>query len=264
MELLIFIKSFLIGICAILPGVSGSVVAVSLNIYDKFLKSISNKTIFCENKKFTLLVIIGVLSGSFITSKFIVNFFCYKTIIYYSLAGIIMSEIPFLVKKIHTNNGGRVKIIPLVFSFLFSIILEITKRKAMRFNEKISYFIGGILFSFGKLFPGISSSFFLLSLGIYKDIIVLITKPYVFFLNLSKYLPFLFGAVLGFLIFYKLLIFMMDNYFEITYSMIIGFIISSVIVIIPNFEIDYSHIVGILFMIFLFTLFIFIKKKNDS
>ena len=50
-----FIKSFIIGICAILPGVSGSVIAVSLGIYDRFIEVVTNKRKAARNKLFIII-----------------------------------------------------------------------------------------------------------------------------------------------------------------------------------------------------------------
>ena len=36
------LKSFIVGICAILPGISGSVIAVSFGIYEKFIEIIND------------------------------------------------------------------------------------------------------------------------------------------------------------------------------------------------------------------------------
>ena len=61
--MIIFIKSFIIGICAILPGVSGSVIAVSFGIYDKFIDIVSNKNKLKNNLLFIFIVSLGVSLG---------------------------------------------------------------------------------------------------------------------------------------------------------------------------------------------------------
>ena len=103
-----FIKSFIIGICAILPGVSGSVIAVSLGIYEKFIDIITNKRKIKENKLFLLIVLFGLFCGVFLTGNIMIYIFKYKIIIYYILTGIILSEIPFIIKKVHDYNGKKI------------------------------------------------------------------------------------------------------------------------------------------------------------
>lgn len=255
-----FLKSIIIGICALLPGVSGSVIAVTLGIYERFLVSIKN---IKDNYLFILEVLLGIFVGVFFTSNIIIYIFKYQTIIFYILSGIILSELPFIIKKITINNG-KVRIIPLLLAFFGSYLLEILKNNSVIINSKLNYFIGGILFSFGKIFPGISSSFFLLSLGIYKNIIILVTNPFLLISKLDLYFPFIIGTIVGLLLFYKLLSYLMNNKYDLTYSIIIGFIISSTIVLIPKFEFKLINILGIVLMISFFVIFICIKKKNDS
>ena len=56
----LFIKGFIIGIAKIIPGVSGAMIAVSFNIYDKLINSITN---FFDDKKNNLKFLIIVGSG---------------------------------------------------------------------------------------------------------------------------------------------------------------------------------------------------------
>lgn len=260
-----FIKSFIIGICAILPGVSGSVIAVSLGIYEPFIDIITNKRNIMENKLFIFLIIIGVFSGFFLTGNLLIYIFKYKTILYSILIGIILSEIPFIIKKIHIYNNKKVNILLLSISFLISLILDfITTKSIYNQYSYFRWFIGGILFSFGKVFPGISSSFFLLKLGIYEDIIVLFINPFLLFKKFHFYIPFIIGSIIGLLIFIKLLSYMSNNHYEELYSIILGFILSSVVTLIPPFSLNIESFIGIALMITTFLLFMYIKKKKGK
>lgn len=259
------LKSFIVGICAIMPGVSGSVIAVSLGIYEKFIEIIANTRKVNENKPFIILVIIGLFSGIFLTSNLLVYIFRYKNILYYILIGIILSEIPSLIKKVHDYSGNKIKILPLLLAFVFSLTLDsLNKSNTITSYSVFKYFLGGILFSFGKVFPGVSSSFFLLSLGIYEDIIVLVTKPFLLFKNFYFYLPFIIGTLFGLLIFLRLLSYLLENKYETIYSIIIGFMISSVLVLLPKFTFDIKNFIGITLMIVSFIIFIRIKIKNNK
>lgn len=260
-----FIKSFIIGICAILPGVSGSVIAVSLGIYEKFIDIFTNKRKLKENKLFITLVIIGIFCGVFLTGNIMIYIFRFKTILYYILTGIILSEIPFIIKKVHKYNGKKVRLLYFIIAFLFSLLLDFINTKGVNSDYSyIRWFLGGILFSFGKIFPGISSSFFLLKLGIYDDIIVLIVNPFLIFKKLLFYIPFLIGTTIGFLIFIKLLSYMLKNCYEILYSIILGFIISSSIILMPPISNKMENIIGFILMILFFLLFIYIKNKKEK
>ena len=260
-----FIKSFIIGICAILPGVSGSVIAVSLGIYDRFIEVVTNKRKAVENKLFIIIVLIGIFCGVFLTGNLVIYIFKYETILYYILTGIILSESPFIIKKIHIYNGNRVKKIPFILAFLFSLILDLLNGSKISTNYSIlRWFIGGILFAFGKIFPGVSSSFFLLNLGIYDDIIVLIVNPLLIFKRFSFYIPFIIGTLIGLIIFLKLLSYLLKNNYESLYSIILGFIVSSSLILIPPISFKLENILGFLLMIAFFVIFIYIKKKKGN
>ena len=56
----LFIKSFIIGIAKIIPGVSGAMLAVSFSIYDKLINSITN---FFDDKKNNLKFLFVFGSG---------------------------------------------------------------------------------------------------------------------------------------------------------------------------------------------------------
>ena len=261
---MLFIKSIIIGICALLPGVSGSVIAVTFGIYDKFISIISDIKKIKENKLFLFIVLIGIFLGIFCTSKLLIIIFKYKVIIYCSLVGIILSEIPFIIKKIHNYTKSGIMFIPTLLSFFLSLLLDVLNRgNAETVFSTFNYFIGGVLFSFGKVFPGVSSSFFLLCLGIYEDIVVIVTNPLILIDNFYYYIPFMIGTIFGLLVFFKLLSYLMNNHFRLIYSIILGFILSSIIVLYPGFRINANYIIGNILMILFFFFFIILKRKND-
>ena len=263
--MIIFIKSFIVGICALIPGVSGSVIAVSLDLYDRVIEIISDIEKIKKNKKFLFYIFFGLLTGIYFTSVFLVYFFKYKTILYYCLIGIILSEIPFLIKKIHNKHGEKIHVIPLLVAFITSLILDYANKQSFLTSYSFfKYFFGGILFSFGKVFPGISSSFFLLSLGIYENIIILITKPILLIINFKFYIPFILGTIIGLIIFIKLLLYLINNKYGSTYSVIIGLVLSSALVLLSNYSLDFENFIGFILSIISFLLFMYIKKKNDN
>lgn len=263
--MILFIKSFVVGICALLPGVSGSVIAVTFGIYDKFFEIISDTRKIKDNKTYLLIVFMGILCGIFLTSHLILYIFRFETIIFYTLIGIILSEVPFLIKKIHDETERGIMLAPLIIAFMFSLCLDLINQANLISSYSIfKYFFGGILFSFGKVFPGISSSFFLLCLGIYDEIIILITKPILLINNFYFYIPFIIGTIFGLIVFIRLLSYLMNRHFRFIYSVIIGFILSSVIILFPQFNLNVSSILGIILMIISFIFSIYLKKKNEK
>lgn len=254
--MIIIMKGILVGMFAIFPGISGSALAISLNIYDRFFLSLKN---IRKNYLFLLLTTIGIIFGVLIGSNIILYLSSLKNILYYIFIGLTIGSIPSMLKNIK-----KINFFLMVFSFILSTI---TLKFCMKlFGENVSFIkmvFGGLFFSFGKIVPGISSSFFLILLGIYEKIIILFSNPIIIFTNFYYYLPFLIGTIIGFLISFKLLDYLILNKYDHLYSILIGFVISSIIPIYPKFEFDFMNIFGVLLMIISFIISFKFNQKKD-
>lgn len=254
--MIILIKSIIIGMFAIFPGVSGSSLAISLDIYDNLFKSLKN---IKENYKYLLLVIIGLSAGIIFGSNIIIYLYNFKNIMYYIFIGLIIGSIPSMAKKVN-----KILYLPLIISFILSIIslffCKNTFDNNVNFTKMVS---GGILFSFGKIFPGVSSSFFLIMLGIYDEIMLLFSNPLLFFTRFLYYFPFIIGIIIGLLIFIKLLNYLLLKKYDLLYSVLIGFVLSSLFSILPKFELTFINFVGVLLMILSFIISFKFNEKKD-
>lgn len=232
--MILLIKSVIVGICAIIPGVSGSVIAVSLGIYEETIFILSSLERIKQNKKYLCIVSLGIIIGVYLTSFFLLFIIQNNDVIYFALLGIILSEIPFLAKKIKEKTGKNIELIPCLSAFLISIILSLLNNNSVVEASSIKYFIGGFLFSFGKVFPGVSSSFLLLCLGIYENIILIITNPFLIIEHYNLYIPFIIGCILGLYIFIMMIKYLIREKFRVIYSVIIGLMLSSTFVMLPR------------------------------
>ena len=103
--------------------------------------------------------------------------------------------------------------------------------------------LAGFLYISGKIIPGISSSFFLMILGLYDYILNIMSNPFLLtVIDLIRLIPFIIGVIIGFIILIKIINKLLSNYFVKTYSAIIGFILGSIIAIYPGFEFDKKYI----------------------
>jgi putative membrane protein len=122
--------------------------------------------------------------------------------------------------------------------------------------------IAGFLYIAGKIIPGISSSFFLMILGLYDYILNIMSNPFsLTFIDLIKLIPFIIGIIIGFIVLIKLINKLLSNYFVKTYSSIIGFVLGSIIAIYPGFKFNLEYILSILIMICSFSLVYKISQK---
>ena len=58
--MILFFKSFIIGIAKIIPGVSGAMLAVNFSIYDKLINAITN--FFSDKKNNLKFLLLSILS----------------------------------------------------------------------------------------------------------------------------------------------------------------------------------------------------------
>ena len=264
-----FISGILIGTCMILPGVSGSVIAIMLGIYEYVIFLISSsKSYYYKIIKF-FPIAIGMIIGVFIFGKILLLFYNkYTFYMIYIFMGLMLGSIPILKREIKEKNGN-INYKVLFTSLSVSLILLILTKKFnsdMQSNyNSFNLFIGGFLYISGKIIPGISSSFFLMILGLYNYLLEIITDP----LNITmdviiSLLPFLFGAFIGCIVFIKLINYLLNNYFSETYSGIIGFIIGSVIIIYPGIKFNINFIFALILMAFSYKIVNKLSKKSQK
>ena len=256
---MLLIKSIFIGIFAIFPGISGSALAISLNLYDQIFYSLKD---IKKNIRFLFIVIFGLIIGVIIGSNIIIYLSPIKIFIYFIFIGLILSDIPIMIGKI--RNKGNIRFVPLLVSFLFSLVTLLFYNTLLS-NEvsPIIMIMGGVLFSFGKIFPGVSSSFFLIMLGVYDKIIKCFGNPFILLTDFLYYFPFVLGCLLGVLIFVKIYNYLLIKHYELLYSVLIGLMLSSIISIFPKNNSIITTLIGLLLMMtsFIISFKLHLKKE---
>ena len=246
-----FIKGIIIGAGAILPGISSGVLCVVFGIYEKLLNSILEffKNIR-KNLKFLLPIFLGSIIGVLLFSK-ILNFLLYAFPIQTksTFVGLILSSIPRLLKDINKKQKFKLRYILYFIFALFLGILTVFIEKNLKIssNPSFNYFyliLCGFLMSIGIIVPGISSTIILMLLGIYSTYLTSISELY-----LPILLPMGIGLLLGSFIFMKLTKICLDKFYAQTFYTIIGFTLGSVLIIWPDFTLDFNGLLSFLCMI---------------
>lgn len=254
-SMILFIKGIIIGIGKIVPGVSGAVLAVILKVYDKGINAIVNfKNDIKNNIKFLLCIGLGIGIGIILFSKIIVfmldNYYVYTMLLF---IGLIIGGIPSITKEI-TKKNYKYVIITLILATIISLF-GINNNYVIKnnFMDYVIFFIGGIMDAIGTVVPGLSSTALLLIMGIYNNVIVSISNLSSFNINYGVLIPFGIGLVIG-IIFVSIIISkLLSKYKEKTNSIILGFVISSVILLLIRLFNNYISLldlfIGIIFMI---------------
>ncbi len=248
----------IIGMANVIPGVSGSTIAVVFGIYDKFINAITlNIKKIWLNKKFVLPIIAGMASGVLIFSKII-------TVLYerfpvqtnFFFTGLIIGSIPMLAALATKIKKGakieRAKIVSIIVCTLIGVavmilfsILESSFGTSQdmagplpAFSVKLALkiFIAGLFGAVAMIVPGISGSLLMLIMGVYPIVIKSIPAlflPESFFTALILLLPNGFGVLAGLLIGAKLVKNLLEKAPNHAYAVILGLLCGSALNICP-------------------------------
>lgn len=236
------VAGFFVGLAEILPGISGSTIAIAFNVYQKFILFLSNLKVsnlslkYKElNRVFFLDLIIPFLFSMALTVILLSNFimFLFSEYTYYFLVflGSLMCLITFvLLNRIKDLLNNKLRIffyfsIGAVFGFLLNQINIIFINP----NFIILLVVGFIAFSF-FLMPGISGSAVLLSIGVYELIIGSIAT-----LNMTILIPFALGCLISLLTMPKIVHHLLDRFNTSIMTFFSGLILVSGILLFPFF-----------------------------
>lgn len=266
--LLTFLKGIVIGMCNVIPGVSGGTVIVIFDMYEEFLSILSlNIKRTLKNWRFLVPVLLGMASGVLLFSKLITLLYKYFPVqTNFCFTGLILGSIPLLCSYVFGNRAPKESsasadnkkslagIISSVICILAGLALivgfYILKQKLdagpaefelppFTWNLAFIIFIAGILGAVTMIIPGISGSLIMLIMGVYPIIITAIPQlfnPSEFVHALILLLPNGVGVIIGLLggaWLIKLLLRKVPNQ---TYAVILGLIAGSVINVFPGFS----------------------------
>lgn len=263
----LFLSGILISIGAVLPGVSGTVIAIMLGIYEKVINVICQKKEFLNKIKLLLPLSLGFIIGIYFFGNLLLDFYNkYEVILKYIFIGLIIGSIPVLTNELKSKNQSinyKMMIISLIISLLFFSLPNFFSKEIFKCDTNYKLILAGFFYAAGKVIPGISSSIFMIAFGLYDSILLFITNPFVFsFKEYIAFFPFILGVVLGVLSLFKIINFCLNNYFSKTYSLIIGFIIGSLITIFPKFSFNILNITSFFLMIIIIVIMFYLNKKN--
>lgn len=263
----LFLIGTLIGVAMITPGVSGAVIAVIFGVYDKMITALIN--LFKDFKKsfiFLAVLGLGILVGAVWFSNVMIFLYeRHEVVTKLAFVGLILGGVPFLFKEIREKNGEKINYVALILTFMLSTFLWILSNSVMQIdldcNTKfgiisvLNLFLAGMIYSIGKIVPGVSGSFLLIIIGMYEYVLSIMAHPITVGLNeLNKLIPFVFGLVVGVILLLKLMNYLLKEKFGLTYSIIIGFVIGAIPALIPKINSFKEFAFGMIIMVISFVL----------
>ncbi|MBE1554443.1 DUF368 domain-containing protein [Sporosarcina limicola] len=232
-------RGFFMGISDLIPGVSGGTIAFILGIYDELLASISG--FFSRNWKkhigFLLPLGIGVgvalLSLSKVIKYLLEN---HHAPTQFFFLGLIIGVLPFIAKQADVKRNfkaGHFLLIILLGVALASTAfikpLDATPIMVLTGSNAVGLFFAGWAGSMAMLLPGISGSFILLLLGVYSTAIGALAN-----LNFPIIAVIGAGVIVGFIVSSKAISYLLTHFTYVTFAIIIGLILGSVVVVYPG------------------------------
>ena len=251
--ILLFLKSIIIGVANIIPGVSGGTLAVMLNVYDPITEKIGNFFLVDRKTKlsyffYLLVVLVGAATGIFLFANIIrysITYYPKITVTIFTL--LILPSIPYIVKGLDYKKKKN------ILAFCYgAIIMIIFILLGLKYGDKtagavtiqlsegfttiylIKLFLCGVVAAGAMIIPGISGSLLLMMLGEYYNVVYLISsltlslkeKSFTIFIPL---IILALGIGIGLVAFSKAINYLLKNYREFTLFFIEGIITFSII-----------------------------------
>lgn len=254
--LILFIKGFILGVANVIPGVSGGTLAVSLGLYERGLECVTTLfKKFKENLTFIMPIALGIVVAILSTSKLVTYALTnFKAQTIFLFVGLIFGGISLIMKKVRGQKSFfNICVLCIVFIFVLGLNFVKTDTFSISFtNMKIIDYVllalVGFIASSAMVIPGISGSFVLMVFGYYEMIMATISHLTTF-KNIGQDLIILtvfgIGVLLGILFMAKLITKLIEKNEVRTYFAIMGFVLSSIVVLlieIGNFKFNFTNI----------------------
>jgi putative membrane protein len=228
------IKGVLVGIGAIVPGLSGGVLAVVFGIYEPMLRFLANLRVkFVENVRYFLPIgiggVLGVVAFSAVVDYAFTNYAAQFTWLF---IGFISGTFPSLLKT--SGKEGRKPWHWLIMAamatgtFYYMFWMETIRNVILTPNLGL-WLLSGLLMGLGLVVPGMSPSNFLIYLGLYQPMASGIRQ-----LDFGVIIPIIVGVVICILVFAKLISWLFKKAYAFMYHLILGIVVGSTAAIIPG------------------------------
>lgn len=264
-----FVKGIIAGIGGIVPGLSGSVLMVLLDIYEHTIHALGTLLQdFKKNVRFLLPVLLGMGCGVLLFSRavdFLLLHFEFYT--RYAFLGLVLGTVPLFYRQIGKHGFPR---------YCYGIIAAAMAAGFLIFGFNRHFFpqvqqpnflqsmLMGLIVAASSIVPGVDSAVILSTFGFYELYVGALAD-----LNMAVLLPAALGLVIGAVTISAGMNFLLKKAYTVTFSVLFGLFIS----IIPNMLNDNCRIdsvpngllaIGFALMGFLLSYFLGDWKANTA
>ncbi|MCW1949702.1 MAG: DUF368 domain-containing protein [Candidatus Shapirobacteria bacterium] len=228
-----------LGIAVIAPGVSGSVMAVMMGIYDELITIISNPF---KNFKKNFIFLFPMAIGGIVSIVSLIQvlkfmFETYPIPSFLLFFGLISGSLPTIFKEANENGFQKKYLFGIIAAFIFAATIGLIAKSKITLNsglnDSIYLPISGGIAGMMSMIPGMSISMILMTLGVYSKLLHAAAG-----FEIITIAPVGICFVLGMFLFSKITKFVFDKYHNFAYFLVFGFVLGTLIGIFPGIPSD--------------------------
>jgi len=240
-HLWLYLKGIAMGRADVIPGVSGGTIAFITGIYTELLDSIKAVNLqalivlFKQGPKaawqavngtFLVTLLAGILTAILTLAKVIHYLLDQHAVLLWSFFfGLILAASLHMAKQIKQWQPATVA--ALLIGALIAGFISIASPSSIEASY-LNIFIAGSIAICAMILPGISGSFILLLMGLYAPVLAAVKG-----LQLDIMAIFALGAVLGLMLFSRLLSWLLHHYQDLMFSLLTGFMLGALLKVWP-------------------------------
>lgn len=272
---------FCLGISVFAPGISGSIMAIIMGIYDKLIDIMANPfKNLKQNIKYLFPMGIGaVISLLLFILVFSYLFETYEKAVYMLFIGLIAGNLPMIYKEARKSEFKWYYLIGFVIAVAVAFIIGVMSENTgsaqgiVAGNNLFYLALCGAVGGFASLVPGMSISMILIVMGVYDSLIdtaksfmtAIIDKDFAGVLSGATVIAVVgIAFVLAMVLSSRLIKFVFEKFSGMAHFMVLGFLVGSIGGIFCSLPSDGSNVAGIIMLVIglaISLLFVFLGKK---
>lgn len=237
------VLGLIIGIAGITPGLSGGALAAAMGIYEPIIRALGSLLRnFKQSALFLLPLACGGLVGVLAFSRVMEwLMLAYPSQVKLLFLGLVAGSLPALIREAN-RTGFRLRyvlatITALTLMYRGAELLAWPRVTDGTFSA-LHYAYFGFIYAIGSIIPGISSSFVLIHIGSYDDLLRAIATA-----NAPVLVPAALGFGLGIVLLVRAVERTFARYHGLAYYSIIGFLLGSALLIWPDITLGWMLVV---------------------
>lgn len=236
------VQGCIVGIGAILPGVSGGTLCYAFGIYDQILEVLAHP-IKGIKRHWLMLIFVGIGGAiGFVGFAGVTNWLLglNEAVVLCVFVGLIAGTLPDIWHDAGKEGRGKGSYIGLGVSFSVIAMIFYVFKNVWQLTiapNTLGWILCGLLWGLSFIVPGFSSSTLLLFFGIYDQMSEGIST-----LDFKVLLPLGFAMLATLLLLSKLMRFVFDRFYAIVSHCVMGFVIATTMMILPSFHTAWYNI----------------------